>query len=246
MWIDIHGHLGKWMFPAPEVTPSTLIARMHELSIEKIIVSSTKALLYDFREGNCDIEKIATKYPEIFGYITVNLNYLHESIREIDCYKDHPRFLGVKIHPMIQRRAVDSYNGCKIIEKAASCGLPVLIHSHSSHDLESPRHTATLLQSFPDVRIIMAHAGGEDWETALEIALQYPQVYVDLSSSNTTPEKVRAFVSAIGSHRILFGSDTTLFDPSYAMGNIQDSKLDTESFDRITYKNATEVFNFPV
>ncbi|GAB1481556.1 hypothetical protein MASR2M78_03710 [Treponema sp.] len=58
MVVDVHNHLGLWSFPSQDVDSSWLLDRMKALGIDRSVISSSKALYYDFHEGNEDIAGI--------------------------------------------------------------------------------------------------------------------------------------------------------------------------------------------
>src|SRR5690554_5762607 len=96
--IDVHTHIGRWMFPISSSTIDDLVNLERQCGVKKCIISSTSAILYDFREGNEELSTQLEKYPGFcYGYIVVNPHYLQESLNEIEKYKNNQNFIGVKL-----------------------------------------------------------------------------------------------------------------------------------------------------
>ena len=248
MVIDVHAHLGHWYFPISEMTPSDLLRQMDRFGIDCTLVSSSLALRYDFIRGNRELAESLVSTSRILAYVTVNLHYPHESIDQIHAYKDYRdsmgirRFVGVKIHPMINNKRFDSKAGFLVAEAACPADMPRLLHTDGS-ERETPRQILPVLQEFPDLKIILAHAGGLDWHLATDIADSGPHVFAEICSSCSSPDKILQLMDAFGSNRVLFGTDTTLFHPGYALGMVQDAPLSNEERVRILGGNALQLFS---
>lgn len=247
MVIDVHAHLGHWYFPISEMTPSDLLLQMDRFGIDCTVVSSSLALRYDFIRGNRELAESLDFTTRILAYVTVNLHYPQESIDQIRSYKDFRdgmglrRFIGVKIHPMIHNKRFDSKAGLLVAEAAFSADMPILIHTYGS-ERETPRQVLPVLREFPDLKIILAHAGGLDWHLAADIAGAGTNVFAEISSSCSSPDKVLQLTEAFGSHRVLFGTDTSLFHPGYALGMVHDTPLSNVDRDLIMGGNALQLF----
>jgi len=85
--VDTHAHMGKLPILSPKVwmTPERLVETADRLGIEKMCVSSLKALTYDFYEGNQDVVEAMKRYPgRILGYVVVNPRFGAEAVEEED------------------------------------------------------------------------------------------------------------------------------------------------------------------
>ncbi len=244
MIIDAHAHLGKWYFPIDNVSPLQMTENMKRLGIDRTIVSHSLSLTYDFREGNRLLSKIIRNHPgKIFGYTTVNLNYYEESIGEMKKYlNSNSGFVGVKVHPLLNRRRFDTPEGYKIAEQAALMGIPILIHTFNS-DLESPLHAAEVARKVSGVKIILAHMGGFEWLDGIQTALECENLWLEICSTANEPAKIEEAVRAVGAERILFGTDSTLFVPDYSWGMLQDADISGHQRTLIAGLNAGRLFN---
>jgi len=94
-------------------------------------------------------------------------------------------------------------------------GIPVLFHTGTTGlgDCEI-RYSKTELvdevcQSFPDLKVIMAHFGWPWPDVAIAIALRNPNVFIDVSGwkPKYIPQSVRPYLNGILQDRFLFGTD---------------------------------------
>lgn len=61
--IDVHGHVGAWMFPIQARDASDLERIMAACGVEQIILSHVAALTYNFVEGNAQLARSLLKGP---------------------------------------------------------------------------------------------------------------------------------------------------------------------------------------
>ena len=109
----------------------------------------------------------------------------------------------------------------KLYAKADELGIPVLVHTgpeiiplYSKYCY--PIYLDDIANDYPDLTIIMAHAGFCWWPEALDMAGTKPNLYIDLSGwqPKTLQHPVdefyaplRKILDRIGPYRVLFGSD---------------------------------------
>ncbi len=239
--IDVHTHLGNWMFPIRDFEVAGFRRTMQQHRIEKSVISYGPAILYDFREGNRQLAAILQDAPELWGYVVLNPHYLEESLAEIEKYLPDPKFVGFKLHPEQNQYRLNGLNVYKLFERITLTKKPVLVHTF-------PEQTNDLLgvaKFFPSVPIIMGHMGGNRWWEGIAVAAQTENVYLEPCSSFPEADKVRAAVEAVGPGRVLFGSDSNLLNPGFTIGMIEEANLADGIKEQIFYQNAKLLFNFP-
>jgi len=167
---------------------------------------------------------------------------------------------GLKLHPLTGFYPHDPI--CfPLYKKCAEYGLPVVIHSGGAlgtwvHAL--PEYIAAAASAFPDVKMIMAHAGLEFWEQAKFVITMLPNVYVDLGMREVDfrdPEGfyrwLRGMIDWATPWKILFASDSPSGDtvlPESDWVNVfknpkTDVKFSREELDIILGKAAQAVFS---
>lgn len=127
--------------------------------------------------------------------------------------------LGVKHVPMNHGTEGDDPRMFPVFDYCASAGVPVLTQA-AGFMPGSPARYAPALAQFPDLTVIFAHLGhsrrfghGADAEV-LELARKYHGVHTDLSlrlvevaEGHVPAEDLVAHLRAIGTDRVLFGSN---------------------------------------
>ncbi len=64
--------------------------------------------------------------------------------------------------------------------------LPIWIHAFNPLILQDIKEIAELSKAFPDIPVILGHMGGSNWLTAIELAKEIPNLYLDTSAYFST------------------------------------------------------------
>ncbi len=244
MVIDSHTHYGPWYFPLDHLDWEGFKKSLNRAGIEGAIISSSSAIVYDFREGNAELSQVLKGENNIWGYVTVNFNYLEESLEEVERYLRDPlttRFVGIKVHPLLAGKSFDCKEADRIVERAIRYQTPFLIHTFNS-PIESPRNVLRVSKEYPQALFILGHMGGYEWEVGIEVAKERPNVYLEVCSTCTEPRKLRQAVDAVGPQRVLFGTDATLFEPAYMRMALEDAGLTQEEMKWVLGESARRLF----
>lgn len=239
--IDVHGHLGPWPFPMRYDDARGLAAMAGRLGVEKSIISSTNAIVNDMIAGNAELDAAIDGVDGLYGYVTVNPNYLRESIEEMRKYLDKPKFVGLKMHPGYARATIDGEAVRALTQIIACRPVPFLIHTLGAGE---PGKIRKLAREFPEVPIIMAHGGGAAWREAVEVVMDTGNTYIEFCASTCPYGKVREAIDEMGTDRMLFGTDLGLFDPAYNLGTYESADLTPAEQEAIMHANARKLFRF--
>lgn len=152
---------------------------------------------------------------------------------------------GVKLHPDIQKVAIDDPRMHKIYELCEG-RLPMLLHTGDyRYDLSNPNRVIPILEQYSDLTVIGAHFGGWSiWEEATEKLCKYKNFLVDCSSSlyAITPETAKELIHVYGVERVLFGTDYPLWTPEEEIERFMQIDLTEEERENIFYNNAAKLF----
>lgn len=143
---------------------------------------------------------------------------------------------GLKVHPTMQRIYPDDPAWMPVYAACEKAGIPVLWHggrtgiepNFTAKYAEGSRYAAPLAQ-FPKLRFIMGHCGAiQDWQTAVALGKQHPNLYFDIASQGITV--LEQIVKEIGPQRMLFGTDWPFYPEATALAKVllmtrQDSGL---------------------
>ena len=132
-----------------------------------------------------------------------------------------------------------------LAEKLIELDMPVLLHvfykSNSVYGDETrANHVRNLADRYPELKIIMAHLGGDVYH-AMRVIKDCPNVYVDNSGSRGGGPDMRHAYDMVGADRLLFGSDCPI-DAAPSLGQILDLDISDEEKEKMLWKNAHKLF----
>ena len=155
---------------------------------------------------------------------------------------------GVKLHPDFQKFKLDDYRCLKIFELCEG-RLPVLVHcGDHRYDFSNPNRMAPILSIFTELTVVGAHFGGWSvWEDAENMLTEYPNFYVDTSSSlyAMSPDRARTLLRKYGARRVLFGTDYPMWRIGDELSRIEALGLTEEEKQAVFYGHAARLFGFP-
>ncbi|RAG80422.1 metal-dependent hydrolase [Streptacidiphilus pinicola] len=98
-------------------------------------------------------------------------------------------------------------------------GLPVVVHGYAPTTARDLATLAALARRHPRVPLVISQLGGLNWLTAIELARETPNLYLDLSTAGVVLA-VRLAVTEVPD-RTLFGSDAPYGDPVLARAAVE-------------------------
>jgi uncharacterized protein len=165
--------------------------------------------------------------------------HLHEARR----FLDHPKFLGVKLHPLLDGYYPNDPMLYPLMRLLQDRGLPVLVHT--GHPIFSlPWSVEELAVAFPGVKVIMGHMGhgnGLYINAAIEAARKNANVYLE-TSGMPMHTKIREAIERAGPDKVLYGSDVPFHHPQVEMLKVRLSGLSADLVDRVLDANARRLF----
>jgi len=210
--IDEHCHLEYYCGGyQPKGTAADIVAVMDKLGVSISCISHCGAFV-DQRYGNDRVAAALAEYPTRFvGYCTINPLYPDEAVNELDRCFGMNGFKGIKLHPWCHERPMSSVHYKKVYEYAARHNRFIMSHTYTPDDVET---TGRLADEFPDTIFIMAHLGGyfPCFEQAVAVLNRHPNVYGDISGSESREGFVEWLVREAGPKQILFGTDMCCMD----------------------------------
>jgi len=244
--IDAHEHVDLY-----HGGPKVQIDYADRLGIDKLIISkpvvTQTATPADFREANDHVLKAMKLYPDrIMGQVTLNPQYLKESLEEIKRCVDQG-MVGIKVYYQVKLSDPLFY---PIIEKAIDMKMLILMHSncqlgmagyrmkydtHLNPNTSIPEDFVTVAKRYPEAILQYAHiGGGGDWEYACKIFREYPNIYVDTSGSNNEANMIDFALKYLSEDRLFFGTDSSYFQ---GVANILSSNLSDNQKRKIFFEN---------
>ena len=211
-----------------DLTGERLIADLDDAGVEKVMIMPVDwGLVPAFKESTMEIwdqhlihAEVARQHPDrmitfaCFDPRRPNaVELLERAVTELGA-------VGLKIHP-----AAGFFPNERIVypmyEKALELGIPVMVHTgpepkplYSRHC--QPVYVDDVAADFPDLNIILAHAGlSAWWQEAAGVASVAPNVFLDISGWQPVARlrplefyaTLRSLIDTVGAKRIMWGSD---------------------------------------
>lgn len=238
---DAHAHSGKWPFAGYRDDNEFSMQALQKFNIEKCIISSAEAIVYDMVAGNAQMASFAAAHDQLLGYVVLNPNYLELSRAELAKYSDRKEIVGVKLHPFYSQSPFNSDDCRKLIRTIADHNMPILVHTH---DLpwSSPAQVGAVAGEFPDQIIIMGHGGLTNFADGIAVTAEHDNIFLEICGSPVPSGKIDKAVQQLGSEKILYGSDITLLSPAFALGTVLDAAISESQKEDILYNNAYKLF----
>jgi predicted TIM-barrel fold metal-dependent hydrolase len=228
MIIDGHVHIGTSQFLQIDATAEMVIALADEVGVDRLFVTHVTALWYDMREGNDLLgRELARHGDRLLGYVTVpSPRYGAAAVDEVRRCVETYGMRGIKLYSHPEAPITESWV-YPVLEAAAGLGLMVLGHL-------TPNECDHLMQHVPEVRLVMAHMGGQpyafgNWHLAVEMAGQHANLYLDTATSQMDDGMLEHAVERLGPEKILFGSDIPLLDPWVQRAKVEGAAISEEA-----------------
>jgi len=206
--IDAHAHVGATFstcyFVDRAYSGEELLEHMDVSGVSRAVVMAG-GKPWELRERNRMVRDLALQAPDrIIPVYRVNPLVKDEVEKAREALEEHG-FKGLKLHPAQDGYPANDPIIDPLLTLASSLKVPVIIHS-GTIPYSMPAQIADAAIRYPDVPIIMAHAGKMELkEHAIDSASRAENIFLEFSFS--IPLYVRKAIDAIGPYRVLFGSN---------------------------------------
>ena len=149
---------------------------------------------------------------------------------------------GVKIHPDMQKFAINDERMDRIYRCLEELDMPIMIHmGDRRYDTSDPRRLADVMDRFPKLRVIGAHLGGySQWSIAKECLYGRENLYMDTSSAlRFIPVSyARELMNSHDTEKIFFATDYPLMTQKLELVDFEKLKLPDDTAEKILHTNA--------
>jgi len=155
---------------------------------------------------------------------------------------------GVKVHPAVQSVAPDHRRSMELYWHCGNRRLPILWHC-GPVGIE-PRRGRRLCQlknywravaEHPDTTFILGHSGALQFDAGLELAQNYENVWLEVSSQSLT--NVKRAIAEGPQDRVMFGTDWPFYHQAPQLLKVlMATEKKPEARRRVLYENAARLF----
>jgi predicted TIM-barrel fold metal-dependent hydrolase len=167
------------------------------------------------------VAALAGRHPDRFiPFAGVDLLKGTEAVRELEHLVSERGFRGLSLRPFMIGLPAADRRYYPLYAKCVELDVPLSIHTSANwttvavNDLGHPRHIDAVAADFPELRIVMSHAGYPWVLEACLLAWKYPNVYLELAAHRprylTAPgtgwEPLLRFGQTTIADKVLFGT----------------------------------------
>jgi hypothetical protein len=220
--IDAHGHDG----PIPlgwylrESSFDALVAQMDRLGVNKLFISSIRALFSEAVEGNRHLAEAARPFADrIAAYLSFNPLYANDLTPRLDEFFADPFYIGFKLLAAYWQVPLQDPAYTPVWEYADLHHLPILLHTWSD-DYNSPAMLTEIVRRYPNASFILGHSGGATRGRleAEKLATDNANVYLEFCGSFVSTVPFETSAGKVGWDRVIFGSDTGAHAEAWELG----------------------------
>ncbi len=241
--IDVHGHMGPfygiWL---PDPSTEAMVQSMGRAGVRFLCFAHHYALFAP-EVGNEATIEAARWYPDrLRGYLAVNPNYpeiIAEDLASYDANGD--ALIGLKVLASYHKKAWDDPAYAAAWEFANERELMVLGHTWGDDPYCGSSMVRKIAEGYPNIKLLLAHCLHNNWGSAIRIAQEFPNVYLELCAVLDDRGIVEKFVEAGLVDKMLFGTDLPWFAPHQGIGALLSAEITDEDRHKILHVNAEKL-----
>ena len=238
---DMHGHMGAHApiyFPRGDT--ADMIRTMDECGVRILVFSHHVALFFSPELGNRLAVEAVRRYPDrLRAYCSVNPNYPEQLEADLETFEAHSDvYVGLKF--------LSDYHGLPLTHEAYRPAwayadereLLILAHTWGGSEYDGEDVVREVAERYPRVKFLLGHSCHGAWDEAVQLARDFPNVYLELTAVFDDRGALEKFAHEAGSERMLFGTDLPWFDPHQAVGALLSAHISDEDRHNICHRNA--------
>ena len=227
----------------------------------------TRALITGFDEASTGgtafvinevVAAVAERHPDRFiPFAGADIMRGAEAVKSVERWVRERGFRGLSLRPFMINLPADDRHYYPFYEKCVELGVPVSIHASANwttsrpSDLGHPRHFDQVACDFPDLQLILSHAGYPWVLEACLLAWKHPNLYLELAAHRpkyfTAPgagwEPLMRYGQTTIQDKILYGSGAFLIGraPADLLAEFRALPIKREVMEKWLWKNAARL-----
>jgi predicted TIM-barrel fold metal-dependent hydrolase len=246
MRIDVHSYIGRWPYwPIPQSTPAEVLETMDHAGIDTAVVTSTRSLFVNWRDGNAEASQAEAGHPGRFlAFSCVGPPELSHKLdaNPFDLSKQ-PSVRGIRLAPqfhtyhLLYEPFID-----ELCEQAASLGIPVQLPLRVLMNWGMPMldlgMIVAIVERHPRTPWILTGLNYfHELRVGLALMRRFATVHIETSCIQGF-EAIAKVVGELGSDRILLGTGLPLQNAAAGVQKIEHARISDADREAIFARNA--------
>lgn len=204
------------------------------------------------------VAAVADRHPQRFiPFAGADIMRGSEAVRAVEHWVRARGFKGLSLRPFMIGLPADDRHYYPFYEQCVALGVPVSIHASANwttcrpSDLGHPRHFDQVACDFPDLKLILSHAGYPWVLEACLLAWKHPNVYLELAAHRpkyfTAPgagwEPLLRYGQSTIQDKILYGSGAFLLGrpPAELLAEFRALPIKPAVMEKWLWRNAAQL-----
>ena len=237
--IDLHAHL----FDCYECnmlvdTPEKQVEKMDRSGVALALFCSHDCLYGGYPYFAADRD-VVNRYPDRFRMYLCVYSPDCDPARDLAFAEaNRGQVAGLKFHGDTYSVPISDPRHDAYFDYADSRKLPVLFHTWHGSPYDGAEEARKVLEKHHDFAFIAGHSFRGSFTDGIELAKEYPNLYLELTAVLSQRGMLEGFVAAGLEDRIVFGVDAPWFSYDFGIGAILSADITDEVRRKILYKNA--------
>lgn len=237
-----------------------VLAGMDEANVTRTLITgfdeaSTGGTTFVTNES---VAAVTQRHPDRFiPFVGVDIMRGAAGVRDVEHWVCARGFKGLSLRPFMINLPADDRHYYPFYEKCVELDVPVSIHASANwttcrpSDLGNPRHFDQVACDFPELKLILSHAGYPWVLEACLLAWKHPNVYLELAAHRpkyfTAPgagwEPLLRYGQTTIQDKVLYGSGAFLIGRSQAelLAEFRALPVKPEVMEKWLWRNAAAV-----
>lgn len=238
--VDVHGHLGRYEFPVPDLTAEGLVRVMDRIGVRQVMVSHLQCIQGHTAFGNDEVLAAMRTFPErILGYVTLFPSDAEVVRAEMTRCVDSG-FVGLKMH-ISNGFPYTHANYAPALAIANERRMPVLLHAWG--DENSFSQARELAGRYPQISLLLAHSGSTNPQGYVRIAMEVANIYLDTCLSRAPRGLIDQLVAGAGADNVVWGSDCYFMSMTQQIGAVLGAKIADDDKRKLLSLNARKILS---
>ena len=246
---DFHGHMHEFVGAfMPACEPELMAAAVRAAGIRSFFFCSHQSLCSAEIGESANITAVKQLGEGgVFRAYHAVRSYDLDFERDRAVYEANPEiYAGLKFWPDYFHVPLEAACHRPYWEYADAHKLLCLTHTWGGSAFDGAANIRAIAEQYRNITLICGHSVHGDWNTAITLAREYPNVYLELTAVLDDRGVLERFVAGAGSEKLLFGTDLPWFATSHGIGCILDAQISDEDRRNILYRNGERILSrFP-